>query len=411
MRFATLCTVNTAKIPATAVAIATYVIASGIFTQGGVVLEPAAAKFHASLADTAVLFSYASAGNLAGMIVSTGVVAFVSLRRILACAYACVFAGIALIVGTSHLVFAYGAMFLIGLGVGTGLASGAVILAKLYVERARAAAFLSTDCAFSGTGFVIPAVAAAAVSAHWIWQTGYVIVAGVALLVLLAALTIALPPTGRARTSTVAAEPRSPRAFVTIALFAGGIACYIIGQTTFTIWAPAVLHDVFGAAALQSGGIVSAFFGPSSLGLVTAAIVVSRVPPRAVLAFALVMGAALSFILASISSVGAFVLVTFAFGFTTTCMYKLMISIGSEQLAGSPPPLVTTLLLCSGIGTTLAPLISAAVVKGEGLHASLWVAFAFHAATLVIVFAALANEALARRASRRRANGAPAFVA
>lgn len=394
------------KLPATVVAIATYVVASGIFTQSGVVLEPAAVRFHTSLADTAVLFSSASAGNLAGMLVSTVIVALVSIRRILIGAYACLIVGVAMIVGSSHLALASGAMFLIGLGVGTGLSAGAVILAKLYVDRARAVAFLSTDCAFSATGFVIPAVAAAAVSAHWIWPTGYVLVAGIALVTLVAGLTITLPATGRARRDALAAEPvQSPRVFVTIALFAAGVVCYIIGQTTFTIWAPAVLHDVFHASSLQSGSIVSAFFGPSSLGLVTAAFVVSRLQPRAVLLFALVMGAVLTFALASISSVGVFFVLTFAFGFTTTCMYKLMISIGSEQLSGSPPPLVTALLLCSGIGTTLAPLLSGWLVKRQGLHASLWLAFAFHAATLVIVCAALANESLVRRASRLDAAG------
>lgn len=393
---------NAAKIPATAVAVATYVVVAGIFTQSGVILEPAAARFHVPLAQAAIVFSYASAGNLGGIVLSTMIFALFSIRRILIGAYLVLFAGVATIVLTPQLGVAYGAMFAIGLGVGTGLSAGAVILAKLYVDRARAVAFLSTDCAFSGTGFVIPAVAAAVISAGWIWPSGYVIVAAVALVALVAALIVRLPVTTGPRAAVEATrEPRRPRAYLTIGLFAAGITAYLTGQTTFTLWAPAVLHDVFHLGSLQAGGIVGSFFGPSSLGLVTAALVVSRLPPRAVLIFALVMGVSLTLTLALLTNVHAFFLVTFAFGFTTTCMFKIMISIGSEQLPGSPPSLVTFLLLCSGIGTTVAPLLSGAIVRVAGLHASLWCACALHAATAAIVLAALLNEALAKREMRR----------
>ena len=400
---------NATKIPATAVAVATYVVVAGIFTQGGVILEPAAAHYHVSLAEAASLFSSASAGNLAGIVLSTLIFAVFSIRRILIGAYLALFAGVATIVLTPHISVAYGAMFVIGLGVGTGLSAGAVILAKLYVDRARAVAFLSTDCAFSGTGFVIPAVAAALIAAGWIWQSGYLIVAAIALVALVAALIVPLPATTGPRAAVdVTLEPRRPRAFLTIGLFAAGITAYLTGQTSFTLWAPTVLHDVFHLGSLQAGGIVSSFFGPSSLGLVTAALVVSRVPPRAVLLFALGMGVALSLTLALVANAHVFFLVTFAFGFTTTCMFKIMISIGSEQLPGSPPSLVTFLLLCSGIGSTIAPLLSGYVVKTAGLHASLWCAFAFHTATAAIVIAALLNEALAKRDVQRRRSPRPA---
>ena len=392
--------VTRAKIPATVVAIATYVIVAGIFTQSGVILGPAAAYFHTPVADTAVLFSFVSAGNLSGLLASLYAFNVLSIRRVLVLAYACLFAGVVTIAITHALPVACGAIYAIGLGVGIGISAGAVILAKLYSDRSRAIAFLSTDCAFSAAGFVIPAIAAAAIAAHWTWQSGYIVVAAFAAVVLVAIAWIDLPATGRpTRADRAGALP--PRgSYRTVALFALGLALYLTGQTTFTIWAPTVLHDVLGVASLQAGTIVSDFFGPSSLGLITAAVFVSRIPPRFVLLFALVMGAVLSLVLALTTDAHAFFLVTFAFGFTTTCMFKLMISIGSEQLPSSPPPLVTFLLFCSGIGTTAAPLISAQIVKAAGLHASLWLSFGSYVATLLIVGAALATERPALPAHR-----------
>jgi TsgA-like MFS transporter len=391
-----------AKLPATIVAIATYVIVAGIFTQSGVVLEPAAAFFHASLPDTAVLFSYASAGNLSGIIVSLVAFNLFSIRTVLVAAYACLFAGVGTIVATHDLAIACGAILAIGLGVGTGLSAGAVILAKLYADRARAVAFLCTDCAFSASGFVLPAVAGALIGAHARWWSGYVVVAVLALLVLVAAVWLTFPATGRAERAARQAGATAPAprgATLRIALISFGLALYLTGQTTFTIWAPAVLEHVLGVAAAQAGTIVSSFFGPSSLGLVTAAVVVSRVPPRSVLCFALVMGVVLTLALALLTDARGFFIATFAFGFTTTCMFKLMISIGSEQLPSAPSALVTWLLIASSVGTTAAPIVSGWVVRAFGDHASLWLAAACYAATLATIAAALVLESLSRRAS------------
>jgi hypothetical protein len=60
------------------------------------------------------------------------------------------------------------------------------------------------------------------------------------------------------------------------------------------------------------------------------------------------------------------------------------------------------LLFCSGIGTTAAPIVSAALVKLAGVHASLWVAFAFYAATMLVIAAALLSERATRGAARPR---------
>ena len=390
------------KIPATAVAIASYVIVAGIFTQGGVVLQPAATYFHATLPDTAALFSYVGAGNLCGILVSIFVFTVFSIRQVMTAAYVLMCCAVGVMATAHSLPVACATIFVIGLAVGTGLSAGAVILAKLYEDRARAVAFLSTDCAFSATGFVIPAAAGAAFTAGWAWWGGYAMVACIAAATLIAVALIAFPVTGRAAAAHPAAgEAARPGAYLTIALFALGLALYLCGQTTFTIWAPAVLQNLLGVPALQAGTIVSSFFGPSSLGLVTAAVLVSRVPPRFVLLFALAMGTVLTLVLASLADAHAFFLVTFAFGFSTTCMFKLMISIGSEQLPTSPPTLVTFLLFCSGIGTTAAPIVSGQLVKLAGIHASLWVAFGFYAATMLAIVATLVTERVTRASAAR----------
>ena len=141
------------KTPATIVAIATYVIVSGIFTQSGVILGPAAAYFHTSVPDTALMFSYLNAGNLGGIMLCLVVFPALTIRQVLASAYGVFFAGVALLETTPSLHAAFAAVVLIGFGVGTGLSTGAVIISKLFCDWRRAIAFLGTDCAFSAAGW------------------------------------------------------------------------------------------------------------------------------------------------------------------------------------------------------------------------------------------------------------------
>jgi TsgA-like MFS transporter len=179
---------------------------------------------------------------------------------------------------------------------------------------------------------------------------------------------------------------------------------YLCGQGAFLIWAPQELQTAFGLPALQASPVVGAFWGPSIFGLIAAALLVTRVPPRWV-----VIGAA-TFSVASLAvcvlapDAHTFFAATFAFGFTSTCLFKLMISIGSEQIADAPPQLVTFLLLSASIGGTIAPAVSAWFVNEHGPRAGIIMALACYSGTLAAAVAALAVERWFRSAPDARSS-------
>jgi TsgA-like MFS transporter len=113
-------------------------------------------------------------------------------------------------------------------------------------------------------------------------------------------------------------------------------------------------------------------------------------------------------LLAFTPTAGLFFGLTLIFGFTSTSMFKLMISIGSEQIPSSPPRLVTFLLLCAGLGGIAAPAISAPLVKADGAHPSLFLCCACYAAAFAFIIVALVVE---RRAQRGIATGIDASAA
>ena len=394
---------DVSKAPATAIAIATYIVMGGFFTQSGVILDAAAAYFHTPIPETATLFSYLTGGNLIGLIVCLFVFNVLSIRRVLFVAYVALFAGVALLDVTRALPVGALAIGLCGFGAGVGLSAGAVIIAKTYALRSRAGAFLGTDCTFSLSGYVFPAFAANAIALGWMWQSGYIAVAGVAALLLVAAVFVRFPATGRA---AGAAQPAVERiaparaARVAVALFALGLGLYLCGQGAFLIWAPQDLETIFGLPAVGAAPVVGAFWGPSIFGLVTAALLVTRIPPRWVVIGAATLAVASLLACTLAPDAHAFFTATFAFGFTSTCLFKLMISIGSEQIAGAPPQLVTFLLLSASIGGTIAPAISAGIVNVHGPHAGIVMALVCYCGTLAAAVAALAVERAARRPAR-----------
>lgn len=387
------------KLPATLVAVFAYAIMSGFLTQGGVILAPAAAALHTSVTDTAALFSYLLSGNLVAFLVSLLLFEVLSIRRALVLAYGAVFAGVALFTTAHAFAIASVAIALIGFGAGLGLSAGAVTISKTYAENRRAVAFLCTDCAFSVAGFIFPAIATGAIARALPWQTGYVVVAVVAALVLLAAFAIQFPQTGRgaARDSQRTAARPDAATILRVLLFGGALCLYLCGQSTFMLWAPSYLQTVLAVPSADANAIIGKFWGPSIFGLITAALVVSRVAPRLVLLVAASLAVACTFVLASTASAQTFFAATLAFGFCSTCLYKLMISLGTEQVAAAPPQLVTFLLFAGAVGGTIGPALSGRAVHAIGLHAGPAMSFVCYAATLILVVTALVLERTVRR--------------
>ncbi len=388
------------KLAPTIVAVLSYVVMAGFFTQSGIVLEPVAHHFGRAVTDTAGVFSYLVGGNLAGIIASLVIFNLLSIRATFVAAYVVMFAGVALACTTRSFALASLAIALIGFGGGLGLSAGAVIISKTYAANRRAIAFLATDCAFSLAGFVFPAIAAVSIARGLGWASGYVVVAAVAAIVLVGNSWVRFPSVRRTLgRRSQARSTASNGALARVGLFGTALALYLCGQSVFLIWSPSYLQTVFGLSALDAGKSVSSFWGPSIFGLVVAALVTARIAPRVVLLVAASAAVAFLSLIAATGSVTTFFALTAAFGFSSTCMYKLMISVGSEQIEAAPPQLVTFLLLAGSVGGTLAPIVSAQVVRALGPHAGPSMTLACYAGALAVVVLVLALERSARRAA------------
>jgi MFS transporter, TsgA protein len=374
----------------TAVALLAYAVMSGLLTPTGVILGAAAHALGAPVTQTAALFSALTGGNLVGIVLCFALFERLSLRAAISVANAAILAGVATLTFSSALPLAIAGLGIAGVGSGVGLSAGAVIISRIYAQRRRAMAFLGTDCAFSVAGFVFPSLAALALARGFPWQTAYVAAAAVSATILIAAQRIRFPAVAieSVARETGAKNAYSARALVRAGLCGAALCAYLVGQGAFLLWAPTALESA-GVPAAGAGNVVGTFWGPSIFGLITAAIAVTRIAPRVLLVGAGVVATALVTVLAGTTNATSFFTLTALFGFCSTCMYKLMISVGSEQLADAPPRLVTFLLLSGSLGSTLAPAVSALVAGTHGPRAALALAATGYACAVGLFVVAL----------------------
>ena len=397
------------QIRLTLIAFLSYMIMSGLLTQAGVILNAIAAQLDMSAARTVSIFSWLTGGALIGTLLSMYLYTRFSVRRLLITTYSVLLLlGLALpfLTGAGYSTLA--AVFL-GLGVccGCGLSGGAVIISRIYRAQRRASAFIATDCAFSAAGFIFPTLAGWLLVKELDWTLSYLAVASLAIVILLLAATTAFPDPHQAASTAGNDEPAPERETALmqfkriltprVVCFAIGVCLYLIAQTTFLTWAPNYLMAYFDAQPEVAGQVVSNYWGFSIFGLLTSVVLVNFIPTRIMLLVVSGIAIACTTAFLLIESVETFLTLGLAFGLLTTCIYKIAISVGTQQIADSPPMLVTLMLFSGSIGSTLAPVVSGLVVDSSDEKGALMLALAGFVTMLVLFISAMLLERLAKR--------------
>lgn len=389
----------------TLIAFLSYMIMSGLLTQAGVILNAIAAQLEMTAAQTVSIFSWLTGGALIGTLMSMYLYTRFSLRRLLIITYLfLLILGVVLPLLTDAGYPLLAAVFL-GLGVccGCGLSGGAVIISRIYRAQRRASAFIATDCAFSAAGFIFPTLAGWLLVKEQDWTLSYLAVASLAVIILILAVTTVFPDVHRAVSSESAGQKETALAqfkrILTprVVCFAVGVCLYLIAQTTFLTWAPNYLMAYFDARQEVAGQVVGNYWGFSIFGLLTSVVLVNFIPTRLMLLVVSGIAITCTTLFLLINSVGAFLTLGLAFGLLTTCIYKIAISVGTQQIADSPPMLVTLMLFSGSIGSTLAPVISGWVVESSDEKGALMLALAGFIMMLVLFIVAMVLERKAKR--------------
>jgi TsgA-like MFS transporter len=178
-------------------------------------------------------------------------------------------------------------------------------------------------------------------AANQLWMVSYATVGVLAILILIACFLLSFPENLEKPEKELVATVRptniwTPRVFI-IAL---ALCCFLTTQTTFLTWAPNYLQQVLGLDIAQAASAVGNYWGPSIFGLLIVTLLVMKVPTRPLLLTVLLIAIILSSLLYTTQDPDVFLSITLALGFMTPCIFKLAISVGSQQIHSAPPILV-----------------------------------------------------------------------
>lgn len=387
------------KFGLTAVAFMTYMIMAGLMTQTGVVMSNVADYLNISITEAASMFSLLTGGTFVGTFASMVLYSRFTIQHILKYNYSIFVLLLVLLVTldirNQWMVSIY--LFSLGLACGIGLSGGAVIISKIFSEQKRASAFLATDCSFSLAGYLFPTLATLLLAANLLWTISYAVVGVLAIMVIIASFTLTFPQDEgialqRSETEQLTLSKEAsiwtPRVFI----MALALCCYLTSQTTFLTWAPSYLQQTFDLAPAQAAKAVGNYWGPSIFGLLTITVLVNKIPVRPLLLTVSLCAVVISWILITTEDPQWFLSVTLALGFMTSCIFKLGISVGSEQIKNSPPILVTFLLCSATVGSTIAPAFSALVVSYFGVASAMLMTVCGFSMVLMLFVLCLAFE-------------------
>lgn len=356
----------------------TYMIMAGLLTQVGIIIDPMAQYLGIPITEAASIFSYLTGGTLLGTIISMFAYSKLEIRTVLRFNYLLFLVVLALIIFFNFQSAAMVSLYLLVIGAccGIGLSGGAVIISKIFNEEKRASAFIATDCAFSAAGFIFPSLTTLLIASGVTWTGGYAVVGVIVLFVFLSTFIFQYPEETSSEKIDAKTRPAlyaNFKSIINIRVILAGIALglYLLAQTTFLTWAPNYLQEVFQLSSQESSLAVSNYWGPSIFGLITAAILVNKFSARYMLVIILFVAIFITTFLNLTTSATAFLYATVIFGFFTSAIYKIGISIGSQQIQNAPAILVTFLLTCGGIGSTVAPAFSAFFVGNFGIHSAM----------------------------------------
>lgn len=369
------------------IAFATYMIMSGLLTQIGVILNDFASGIGSAPEDAVAVFSFLTGGALIGTFVSLGLYSRLKIGIILKCSYGVFIVVMAILIslGTTQSVVVKACLLILGICCGCGLSGGAVIISKIYEDTQRASAFIVTDCSFSAAGFIFPSVAIYLLSQNFSWIWSYAAVGAFSVVLFAILFWVKYPETEASLSNSPSFSQQIQSILrLRVILMAIGVCLYLIAQTTFLTWAPNYLQFRFALSESEASAVVGNYWGFSIFGLLSAAIIIHKIKPRIMLLSAVSIAVALNAVFLLTESAELFLILSFAFGFCTTCIYKIAMAVGSQQIKNAPATLVTFLLFSGGLGSTLAPALSGNVVSRFDESAAILMSFSGYISVLLI---------------------------
>lgn len=385
----------------TAVAFIAYFVMSGMLAPIGILSGPMAELFNLPVTTITARFSSLTLGLLAGSVAALFVfrlftpklAVMVSMGSIALCLLALN------LVGSGPLAWVMIAG--VGVGCGIGLACGALIIARRFEDRLRAAMLVLTDSCFSIAGVICSTLAVWFVAAELAWYSTYQVLAALCLVgVVLAGVsrfgfvTPALEQSVDVQSLTVSQWPL-PVWLVLLAL-----SCYTLGTNCFLLWLPNYGQQSLGLSLQVSGGLVGQYWLGMFIGQLLVAGTVAWLGVLHWVRLAAVGTVLGSLPLWLLTDGATLSIAALCWGIANFGLLKMGIAFATSQVRIPPGEMVAALMLAGTFGTSISAWVTSNIVAASSSYFVLQVGTGcLFVMAMAIIGASLLNQAESSRQS------------
>lgn len=357
-------------------------IMAGFVTTVGLLTEPAAARYGASLTEIAGQFTWFTGGVFIGGILAFFIFDHIAIRPVVIWGY---IASVVL-VGWLHVTDEYRLLsplfFLIGALLAIVICGGVTVITQQWASKRRQSIMVAQDAMFNGGGIVFSGLATWFVVNQFAWTSVYLVVAALCGVVVVFAALSDFTPQVDTGEEEVAAGQGIGSWNAGILLVGFSLLLFMMAKIAIFVWAPQFIQQRFGVGPEVGGQFMANVFTAAFVGSLLGTWLATRVEVKYLL-YGFVIVSMLSVLLLNmVSSVSIVLLLAYGYGISVSATYNSYVAFGLSFMEQPSHKNVVYLQLMSGLGSTLAPFVSSMIVESTG---TIGAALQFCFVTLLVV--------------------------
>ena len=367
-------------------------IMAGFVTTIGLVTEPAAEHFGVSISDIASQFSWLTAGVFVGGILAFFIFDHLPIKVVTIGSY---LAAIVLIIFLNRLktyAFLPILLGLIGNFFAIVVCGGVTIITQQWRGHRSQMIMVAQDAMFNGGGIAFAALTTWFVVNSYGWSAVYLVVTlFLGFVVILAAVTSFEPAYEAEENESDEVEQWN----LGIILVGVSLLLFMTAKIAIFVWAPQFVQQTFESGPELAGEFMGNVFLAAFLGSLAGTWLASKISVRFLL-YGFVLVSLLSvYAISSAQSTSSILFLGYCYGLSVSATYNSYVAFGLAFVSNPSHKNVVYLQLMSGLGSTVAPVVSSMVVHEAGsTRSALQLCFVL---LLTVVLTLAVSDALYRR--------------
>ena len=367
-------------------------IMAGFVTTIGLVTEPAAEHFGVSISDIASQFSWLTAGVFVGGILAFFIFDHLPIKVVTIGSYLAAIVLIILLNRLKAYAFLPILLGLIGNFFAIVVCGGVTIITQQWRGHRSQMIMVAQDAMFNGGGIAFAALTTWFVVNSYGWSAVYLVVTlFLGFVVILAAVTSFEPAYEAEENESDEVEQWN----LGIILVGVSLLLFMTAKIAIFVWAPQFVQQTFESGPELAGEFMGNVFLAAFLGSLAGTWLASKISVRFLL-YGFVLVSLLSvYAISSAQSTSSILFLGYCYGLSVSATYNSYVAFGLAFVSNPSHKNVVYLQLMSGLGSTVAPVVSSLVVHEAGsTRSALQLCFAL---LLTVVLTLVISDALYRR--------------